>query len=330
MDTSDLATGAILSQAQPDGTYQPVGYSSKSYNDAEKSYMTYDKEMLTVMRGLEEWRNLLIGASQPFEILTDHRNLTYFWEPQKLTARQVNWTTKLQDYSFVIQHVDGFSNARVDALSRLEGIDKPARKVDTLLPENLFVRMLLRKETIEEPALDKEEVIRRFHDTPTAGHLGIKKTLELIKRRRLSWKGIKKDIQDYVKGCLVCQKTKPKTSPGSDPLQPLPVAEGPWEIMSWDLIGPLPESRTYNTIITMVDMKTKGIKLEPSNVMIMAMGAAVVMKNRVFREEGLPLKVISDRGPQFISNFMKELYRLLGVEGNPSMAYHPQTDGQTE
>jgi hypothetical protein len=85
-DASDLATRAVLSQVQLDGTCRPVGYSSKSYSDAEKSYTTYDKEMLAIMRGLEEWRSLLIGAAQPFEILTDHWNLMYFWEPQKLTV----------------------------------------------------------------------------------------------------------------------------------------------------------------------------------------------------------------------------------------------------
>jgi hypothetical protein len=94
-----------------------MGYASNSYNDAKKSYMTYDKEMLRVMRGLEEWRNLLIRAAEPFEIYTDHRNLTYFRKPQKLMMRQVNWTTKLQDYNFVIKHIEGSSNSRVDALS---------------------------------------------------------------------------------------------------------------------------------------------------------------------------------------------------------------------
>jgi transposase InsO family protein len=56
----------------------------------------------------------------------------------------------------------------------------------------------------------------------------------------------------------------------------------------------------------------------------------MVLKNHVFHEEGLPVKVISDRGPQFVSRFMKELYSLLGIEGNLSTAYHLQTDGQTE
>ena len=50
----------------------------------------------------------------------------------------------------------------------------------------------------------------------------------------------------------------------------------------------------------------------------------------MFCLHGLPQVVISDRGPQFVSNFMKELYQLLGIKENPSTAYHPQMDGQTE
>ncbi len=44
----------------------------------------------------------------------------------------------------------------------------------------------------------------------------------------------------------------------------------------------------------------------------------------------MPTMVISDRGPQFISQFMKELYRMLDIMPNMSMAFHPQTDRQTE
>lgn len=44
----------------------------------------------------------------------------------------------------------------------------------------------------------------------------------------------------------------------------------------------------------------------------------------------MPQVVISDRGPQFVSNFMKELYRMLNITQNASMAFHPQTDSQTE
>jgi hypothetical protein len=63
---------------------------------------------------------------------------------------------------------------------------------------------------------------------------------------------------------------------------------------------------------------------------ITSSGVASNLWKNVFKDVGIPEKIISDRGPQFVSNFMKELCRLLKIERNPSTAYHPQTDGQTE
>jgi len=62
----------------------------------------------------------------------------------------------------------------------------------------------------------------------------------------------------------------------------------------------------------------------------MAQGVAKISWDRVFKDIGLPRKVISNRAPQFVSRFMKELCSQLGVERNSSTAYHPQTNGQTE
>ena len=50
----------------------------------------------------------------------------------------------------------------------------------------------------------------------------------------------------------------------------------------------------------------------------------------MWRNHGLPVQVISDRGTQFVQGFTKDLNRLLGIEGRASTAFHPQTDGQTE
>ena len=64
--------------------------------------------------------------------------------------------------------------------------------------------------------------------------------------------------------------------------------------------------------------------------MITSQGVANLYREHIFKEQGLPQKVISDRGPQFVSGFMKELYKNLGIKANPSTTYHPQTDRQTE
>ena len=63
---------------------------------------------------------------------------------------------------------------------------------------------------------------------------------------------------------------------------------------------------------------------------VTAAGAANLYLRNIWKLHGLPRKVVLDRGPQFVATFMKELYRLLGIEAASSTAYHPQTDGQTE
>jgi hypothetical protein len=221
---------------------------------------------------------------------------------------------------------------RADTLSRPRGVEKEEHKTATLLPDSYFVQMMLgtTKTIVELTEKEKAELIKPYHDTPSTGHPGIKKTLDLMHRRKVTWPEVQADVKKYVQGCLVCQKTKPRVGPGNDRLFPMAIPGSPWEVMSWDLIGPLPESQTFNAIVTMVDTKTKAIKREAANMTITARGAAMIMKNRVYREEVLPCKVISDRGPQFMSSFIKELYQMLGIEGNPSTAYHLQTDGQTE
>jgi len=57
---------------------------------------------------------------------------------------------------------------------------------------------------------------------------------------------------------------------------------------------------------------------------------AWIYQDKVWSKHGLPQKIISDQGPQFVNQFTKDLYQLTGIMTNPSMAYHPQTDGQTE
>jgi transposase InsO family protein len=82
--------------------------------------------------------------------------------------------------------------------------------------------------------------------------------------------------------------------------------------------------------LVIVDRFTKQIHAIPTNTTLTAEGYARIFRDHVFKLHGLPEKVISDRGPQFISKFMTSLYQMLDIKGNRSTAFHPQTDGQTE
>ena len=85
-DASEGALGAVLSQQQ-NGVWKPIAFISKALSDTERNYKIYDKELLTIMKALEEWRQYLMGKEE-FTIYTDHQNLTYFGKPQKLTNDQ--------------------------------------------------------------------------------------------------------------------------------------------------------------------------------------------------------------------------------------------------
>ena len=64
--------------------------------------------------------------------------------------------------------------------------------------------------------------------------------------------------------------------------------------------------------------------------MTTAKDTAVLYVNNIYRWRGVPDSIVSDRGPQFISDFWNEFCRILGVKLKLSTAFHPQTDGQTE
>jgi len=84
-DSLDFASRAIFSQWLPrEEKWQPVAFYSKSLSPVERNYEIHDKEMLTIIRALEEWRHFLEGAWHPVEIWTDYKNLEYFMMAKKL------------------------------------------------------------------------------------------------------------------------------------------------------------------------------------------------------------------------------------------------------
>jgi len=128
VDTSDYATGGVLSMECKDGLWRPVAFLSKSLNETERNYEIHDKEMLAIVRGLETWRHLLEGAQYKFEIWTDHKNLEYFIKAQKLNRRQARWALYLSQFDFTLKHVAGSKMGKADGLSRRAdwkvGVDK--------------------------------------------------------------------------------------------------------------------------------------------------------------------------------------------------------------
>jgi hypothetical protein len=143
VDASNYGTGAVLSQEQ-NGKWHPIAFMSKTLSEAERNYEIYDKELLAVVKALKTWRQYLLDAKERFEIWTDHENLKYFREPQKLNARQARWYLMLQEYDFLLRHIPGKTNTKADILSRLV---KPDMSNDNtgveMFKDKMFIRQLV-------------------------------------------------------------------------------------------------------------------------------------------------------------------------------------------
>jgi len=145
-NSSDFATGVVLSQqSTTDGKWHPIAFYSKSLSSMERNYEIHDKKMLAIIRGLEEWRHFLEGATHPVEIWTDHKNLEYFMTAKKLNHCQARWSLHLARFDFLLHYRPGRTMGKPDALSRRADHGNGAsdnENVVLLRPEFLAVRAL--------------------------------------------------------------------------------------------------------------------------------------------------------------------------------------------
>ena len=128
-DASNWASGGVLSQYGEDGVLRPVAYFSSKHSPQECNYEIYDKELLAIVKTLEEWRPELEGIEEQFEVITDHKNLQHFMTTKLLNQRQVRWSEFLSRFNFRIVYRPGKLADRPDALSR-KAEDQPLSKTD--------------------------------------------------------------------------------------------------------------------------------------------------------------------------------------------------------
>ena len=137
-------------------------------------------------------------------------------------------------------------------------------------------------------------------------------------------------ISKYVSTCDMCLCTKVSRQPPVGELNPLPVPDAPWDMISVDFIVELLESEGKDAIMVVVDLVTKCGHFVDTVTTLSAAGTAKLYVQHIWKHHGLPGKAVSDRGPQFVAEFMRELYQLLGIKLAATTAYHPQGNGQTE
>jgi len=178
----------------------------------------------------------------------------------------------------------------------------------------------------------RTDITCRYHDLPTAGHLGRDETTHQI-ARNFWWPGMNAWIANFMKGCATCQQSKNLTHREKIPTFHIPAAADalPFKVIAIDLITQLPKSQGHDTILTIVDQGcSQAVIFLPCHTTITGEEIAQLYAENVYQWFGLPTKVISDRDPHFMSHFAKALCTKLQIKQNVSTAFHPQMDRLSE
>ncbi|KAH9109248.1 hypothetical protein AeMF1_015659, partial [Aphanomyces euteiches] len=176
-----------------------------------------------------------------------------------------------------------------------------------------------------------EEVLRASHCSPFAGHLGFNKTRERI-RRTAYWTDWIQDCKDFVIMCPDCNKAKGGRPLKQGPMQRMPIYDlkGPFDLMVVDALGPLPTTENGNKyILVFGDYFTRWIEAFPVPDLKTSTFSRTLI-DEVLCRFGVPNRLLSDCGSNFISELAETMYTTLGIHKLTSAPYHPQSQGLVE
>jgi hypothetical protein len=175
----------------------------------------------------------------------------------------------------------------------------------------------------------KSQILHECHDAPYSGHGGFHKTQRAV-TRQFWWPHLSKDVAEYVRTCDLCQRNKSAHTKPAGKLLPLPIPDGKWEVVTVDFVVSLPRTASgFDAVCVFVDKLTKMCHLCPTTSEATAEDTAKLFVDSVWRYHGLPRKLVSDRGTQFVSSVFRGICSLLHINQGLSSAFHPGSDGQT-
>ncbi|XP_077331070.1 uncharacterized protein LOC143973991 [Lithobates pipiens] len=179
------------------------------------------------------------------------------------------------------------------------------------------------------PSQYRGPLLKVAHEIPLAGHLGITKTRGRLVHN-FYWPRMLADIADYCRSCVTCQRVGKVGDVHRAPLKPLPVVDEPFKRVAVDIVGPLaiPSSSGKRYILTVVNYATR----YPEAVVLSCLRTDKVADALlgIFTRVEFPAKLISDQGPQFVSDLMQALCQKIQMTHIRASPYHPQTNGLCE
>ena len=345
---------------------RPVEYMSKTLNEAQEKYTTMEKELFAAREAFRRWSHFLLGRK--FTWLTDNTALAWAHKLRGRKIRISQWLSEISEFDIEVQRQTSASMKISDCLSRnfaeintlrisrsnlsdlqendavLQNIRRyvsnqrwplnPTAKEKSFAAhrENLHfgpAGELIYKDYICVKTIPPEslwsDLLAAYHDLN--GHPGEKVTIEQLERKYF-WPGLQHVVKDHIRTCHECQVTKPNLKPKKAPQGESETPTGPWEILAWDLIGPLEATDNNNRyILTGFDLFSKrayafAIPSKHSQAVTDHIETAILNNPRV------PKKMLTDHGLEFAD--LKNMCEDLHIQHVKSPPYHPQANGAVE
>ena len=167
------------------------------------------------------------------------------------------------------------------------------------------------------PSKHRQHILNELH----RDHPGCSR-MKSVARSYVWWPGIDKDIEDIAKSCLVCQSIK--NVPQAAPLHPWTWPTKPWQRLHIDFVGPFLDIN----FLVVVDAHSKWPEVFEMSSTTSSKTIAVL--RHLFAAYGLPEQIVSDNGPQFVSDEFKTFLQKNGVKHIRCAPYHPSSNGAVE
>ncbi|KAJ1571925.1 hypothetical protein NDA15_000371 [Ustilago hordei] len=265
------------------------------------------------------------------------------WHPVAFYSRKMSSAEKnyeIHDKELLAVYRPGDKGGEPDALTRRTDMQPAGEEQDhnvrQLLPPRVFKETADHDSLLVAPMISMESIASKGLKDLVQIFQPLDQELQEIHRKKPF--EVRDDLW-YSGGRLVIPKVimpgRTNNRHSRSAKEPLATPDRPWGSISLDFIEGLPtskkyDSKTYDSILVIVDRLTKFAILAPTHKTVAAKQTAVLLYGHMVRLFGYPDHMVSDRGRQFISGAWKAFAEQMGVKHSLSTAYHPQTDGQTE